>query len=48
MTVRWTPRWTERFFAEYRRKKHPTFAMSKDKLFFDMLIQTRWGRPRVR
>ena len=31
MTGRWTPRWTERIFAEYRRKKHLTFAMSKDK-----------------
>ena len=39
MTERWTLRWTERIFAEYRIKKHPTFAVSKDKLCFEMLIQ---------
>ena len=27
----------------------PNFAVSKDKLFFDLLIQKiRWGRPRIR
>lgn len=39
MTERWTLRWTERFFAEYRIKKHSTFAVSKDKSLFNLLIQ---------
>jgi len=29
MTERWTPRWTERFFTENRKKKHPIFALEK-------------------
>jgi len=42
MTERWTLRWTGRIFAEYRIKKHSTFAVSKDKSLFEVVLHKRW------